>query len=128
MTRENHTMTLIETVNNYVSSFSNEIEHSEYPIKFNASKYPNYQGMKVLIIHELYFKIIMALVSLTKNKRYTIMCKLFTDILCDGAQKWLNNVTPRTVTFFTQFAKLFITNYESNNPMKKDFHYLFLIT
>lgn len=38
-----------------------------------------------------------------------------------------NNLTPRTITSFTRFAKMFISNYASNKPMRKESHHLFLI-
>lgn len=76
----------------------------------------------------LNFKATMSLVGLNQDKRDAIMCKLFIAIICDGAHKWLNNLVPRIITSFTKLAKLFITNYARNKPMRKESHHLFSIT
>lgn len=85
--------------------FFNEIEQRKPPIRFNAPKYLDYQETKDPITNVLYFKTIIALVSLTQNKRDAMMCKFFAATLCYRAHKWFNNLVPSTITSFRTIFK-----------------------
>lgn len=111
----------------YVSHFFDEIENNESPIKFNATKCLDYQGMKDQVTHVQHFKMAMAHMSLTRYKRDAIICKLFATTLCHSAQKWFNKLVLHTIASFSQFPKLFIINYASNKPIRKESNHLFSI-
>lgn len=108
--------------------YSDEIEQSEPAIKFNAPKCLDCKRTKNLVPYVVHFKTNMATVSLSWDKGDTMMCKLFTTTLCDGEKKWYNNLAHCTITSFSQFTKMLITNYASNKPMRKESHHLFSIT
>lgn len=61
----------------FVFPFSYKIEQNEPPMKFNAFSCPNYQGIKDTMTHVLHFKISIVLISITQDKRDTMICKLF---------------------------------------------------
>lgn len=44
------------------------------------------------------------------------------------SSKMVNNLAHHTITSFVQFAKMVITNYASNNSMRKESHHLLSIT
>lgn len=56
------------------------------------------------------------------------MCKLFITTLRNKAQKWFKKLALHTIASFDGFAKMIITNYVSNKPMRKEYHHLFSIT
>lgn len=127
-TRVRHTMMRIGIARNYVSPFSNEIEHGEPPAKFSSPKFLDYIGTKDPITQVQHFKTTMAPMSFTQGKRNAMTCKLFATTLLDGTQKWFNNLSPHTITSFSQFSRLFITNYAYDRPLRKESHHFFSIT
>ncbi|XP_031106186.1 uncharacterized protein LOC116010822 [Ipomoea triloba] len=100
--------------------FSRDIMAFQTPTKFKLPKNLTYDGTGDPREHLLSFQARMQI----HEAEDPLMCKAFLTTLTGSAQRWCMRLPEHSVSYFTQLAELFLTNYAAYLRPKKNFMYL----
>lgn len=108
------------------SPFLEAIKLNKCPKNFLSYKCPGYKG-KDHIAHVFLFKTIMSPLNMPLDKRDAMLCRSFVATLYNSTSKWFSNPNLGSITYFSKLDRLFVTNYTSNKPLKKESHHMLFI-
>lgn len=99
--------------------FSNNIELVVPPPKFSTLKCLTCKGIKDHLVHVIHFKMVMATVSVAKEKRKAMFYKLFFVTFQQKVHKWFIELPLKSMKKFKELVDIFITNYTCNKLARK---------